>query len=179
MCKSSKNTTSMSVEKDAVSISVEKDAISIASSDSPTPSRPTELEKAIKYGSYFPKSTPSRPVYLAARYASVSLAIALIALAVAANNAVHRPEWMSPILSPAINAWCASTIDAVVVARRDRRYPRLQRLLHDGAIGVGCAVAGGFLVAFTLGDIRGTRDGAGAGTMVVAWLILFCMFAVV
>ncbi|KAH8903014.1 hypothetical protein BR93DRAFT_203551 [Coniochaeta sp. PMI_546] len=172
MCKSSKTTTTTPLD-------LEKDTISLASSDTQPASRPSELERAIKYGSYFPPSTPIRPVYLTARSVSAALGIVLIVLAVLANRVVDRPEWMSPILSPAINAWSASTIDILVVRWKDRRYPRLQRLLHDGAIGVGCSVAGGFLVAFTLGDIRGTREGAGAGTMGVAWLILFSMFAVV
>lgn len=86
---------------------------------------------------------------------------------------------MPPILSPALSVFFASAIDILVVKVKDRRYPRLQRLLHDGAIAVGCTVAGGFLIAFTLDDIRGTREGACAGTMGLAWLILLCMFAVV
>jgi hypothetical protein len=168
MCMSPKNTTITSLNKDD---------ISITSSEPSKECRPSELQKGIKHGSYFPECTPSRPVYLAARSVSATLGIVLIILAVLANNVVNRPKWMGPILSPAINAWSASTIELVFIKWKDRRYPRLQRLFHDGAIGVGCAVAGGFLVAFTLDDIRGTRGGAGAGTMGVAWLILFCMFA--
>jgi hypothetical protein len=170
MCHSSKNATMTSLEKDT---------ISIASSASPREPRSAELEKALKYGCYFPKSTPSRPVYLTARFISVTLAVILIILAVLANCVVNRGEWMAPILSPAINAGMTSAIDIIKIKCRERRHPRLQRLLYDGAIGIGTSVAGGFLIAFTLGDIRGTRQGAGAGTMGVAWLILFGMFAVV
>ncbi|OIW25351.1 hypothetical protein CONLIGDRAFT_91155 [Coniochaeta ligniaria NRRL 30616] len=169
----------MSKSSKDINMTSREDTISIASSDLPKEPRPSELEKAIKNGSYFPKSTPSRPLYLTARSVSAALGIVLIILAVLAKRVVNRPEWLSPILSPAINAWSASTIDILIVQWKDRRYPRLQRLLHDGGIGIGCSIAGGFLIAFTLGDIRGTREGAGAGTTAVAWLILLCMFALV
>lgn len=155
--------------------SIEKDNISITGSDES--SLPPESCRMRKIGSYFPKSTPIRPTYLAIRSTSAILGVVLVLLAVLATCVVHRPRWLDPILSPAINAWSASGIDMFLVLRRDKRYPRLQRLLHDGAIGIGCAVAAGFLVAFTLGDIRGTRDGSSTGTAAVAWLILFCMFA--
>ncbi|KAB5566776.1 hypothetical protein GE09DRAFT_746340 [Coniochaeta sp. 2T2.1] len=156
---------------------LENDDSSIVSSGCLANSLPSELGNAVKHGSYFPQSTPSRPVYLAVRFTSATLGIILLTLAVVAARAVDRPKWLSPILSPAINAWSASTIDILFVKWKDRRYPRWQRLLHDGAIGIGCSVAGGFLVAFSLGDIRGLREGAGRGTMAVGWLILFCMFA--
>jgi len=169
MCKSSKNTTTPPMEKDDDSIT--------SSEPGQQSNNPTEPEKAIKCGSYFPKSTSTRPAYLAARSVSAVLGILLVVLAVIATRVLHRPKWLSPILSPAINAWSASTIDILVVKWKDRRSPRLQRLFYDGAIGIGCSVAAGFLVAFTLADIGGTADGAGADTAAVAWLILFCMFA--
>jgi hypothetical protein len=158
------------------SLELEKDSVSIASSETPEDPKLAELNKAIKHGSYFPPSSPSRPAYLAARSLSAITGLLLILLAVLAKRVYDRPEYMAPILSPAINAWWASSFDALIVKWKDRRYPRLQRLLHDGAIGIGCSVAGGFLVAFALGDVRGTRDG-GDGARGVAWAILWCMFA--
>lgn len=157
--------------------SVDKDGRSVASSEASEERRRPELERAIRNGTYYSEDTPSRPVYLAARCTSVCLGVLLVILAVVATAALDRPAWLAPVLSPAINALVISAVNVTLIVCRDRRYWRLHRLLYDGALGVGCAVAGGFLVSFTLGDIRGTREGASAGTKAVAWLILFSMFA--
>lgn len=166
-----------SSQEDIVISSLDKDGRSIASSEPSQEHQLPELENPVRNGSYFPESSPSRQLYLAARYTSVALGVLLIILAVLATAVINRPKWLAPVLSPAINAGYSSMVNILTVTRWDRRYRQIQRLLYDGAIGVGCAVAGGFLVAFTLGDIQGTSAGAGAGTRAVAWLILFSMFA--
>ena len=137
----------------------------------PLPPRPSQQRDI--YGA----SSPHRPLFLAARTLCICLGIVLIALSIIAQRGIGRDKWMAPILSPAIQSCCTSGIDVYFILRRNRRSPALQRLLYDGAIGIGFAIAGGFLVSFTLGDMQRTRAGSSAATAAVAVRILFCMFS--
>ena len=56
-------------------------------------------------------------------------------------------------MSPAMNAWFCNGFDLYFVLRRGVRSHPLQRLFWDGALGVGFAISGGFMVRMTSGDI--------------------------
>lgn len=122
------------------------------------------------------ESPRTRKVYLAARIISSVLGIVLIILAVVAKHVLDRSRWLTPILSPAINTLCASGVDIGLILWTRKRAPRLQRLFHDGAIGIGCAVAGGFMIAFTREDIMESRLHRANVPGAVAVLILIGMF---
>ena len=125
----------------------------------------------------YPATAPHRPLYLAARSLALALGLILIALAVVAQRAIDRDTWMAPVLSPAIQSCFANGVDLWFIFRKNLRAVALQRLVYDGLLAVGFAIAAGFLVAFTLGDLRQTREGSSAATAAVGAAILFCMFA--
>jgi hypothetical protein len=106
----------------------------------------------------------------------VFISLILTGLSVVTKVSIDRDQWMSPILSPALNSFFSSLIDALVIMCCDRRYPRAQRFFHDGAIFIGYAIANGFLVSFTIGDIQGTAEGSTPLSAVVAKAALFFMF---
>jgi hypothetical protein len=130
----------------------------------------------LNYDGYFPDAAPSRLAYLSIRWLSVLAAAVLVALAVVAKLVINREQWMTPILSPSLTSLCGSLIDAVVIHIFNQRYPRRQRLWHDGAIFIGYAVAIGFLISFSIGDIRSTADGGNSVQAAVAEASLFFMF---
>ncbi len=125
----------------------------------------------------YPADAPHRAAYLATRALTIALALGEIALAVVAQVAVNRGRWMSPMLSPAITVLFHGGIDTLCVVRAGRRAHPLTRLLYDGALGVGFAIASGFLVSFTLGDVTLTSPTSTIESGAVGGLILFFMFS--
>ncbi|KAK0702659.1 hypothetical protein B0H67DRAFT_594872 [Lasiosphaeris hirsuta] len=113
-------------------------------------------------GSY-PTSAPGRKLYLAARAAIILFAVVqLICVSVAAGKYGHQP-WLNPTLSPAITAFVFSSLDIVGVLHWDVRAYHLTRVLYDGLLACGFAIAAGFLGNLALpwmkGDLTDLIDG--------------------
>jgi hypothetical protein len=128
-------------------------------------------------GSSYPPSSPYRPVFLVARYLGVLFSLLLISLAAASIQDINRPTWATPIFTPAFTSLFAHGIDILCIVRLHRRSQYLWRLCYDGALAVGFAVALGFLVTFTRGDVLRTRADSTKATAGVATAILCGMAA--
>ncbi len=125
----------------------------------------------------YPPTAPHRPVFLAVRSLAVLLGLLEIVLAVVSQRSINRVQWLSPMLSPAINVCWPAGLDILFILRYNRRSHALTRLLYDGAIGIGFTIASGFLVHFTLGDLMRTDPTSTPATAAVGGMILFCMFS--
>jgi len=170
--------------------SIRKESLDYSSSSSfregPTAEEATPAARALsgcgRGNSYaaacaYPPTSPNRTVFLTVRAVAIVLAVVEVVLAIVAQRVIHRPNWMSPILSPAITVWWPSGLDIFFVIRQNRRSHPLSRWLYDGAIGIGFAVAAGFLVAFTLPDLVGSREDSTPATAFVGGAMLFTMFS--
>ena len=125
----------------------------------------------------YPATSPHRTAFLATRMLLVAFGLVEIALSVVALRSIDRETWMSPILSPAITSFFVSAVDIFLVVSLERRSHALTRMLYDGAIGVGFAIASGFLVSFMLGDLVRSKPTSTPATAAVGAAILFCMFS--
>lgn len=141
--------------------------------EQPTQSRKAAYAAACSY----PATAPHRAVFLTVRTLVVIFGIVEIALSIVAQQSIDRGDWMAPMLSPAITSAWASGLDVYFVACHNRRSHPLTRMLYDGAIGIGYAIAAGFLVSFTLGDLIRSTAGSTSTTAAVGAAILFCMFS--
>src|SRR5438045_3346387 len=104
----------------------------------------------------YPKDSPRRPLHLAVRGLGVIFSIALIVIVAVAGATYKRYNWLSPVLFPACNAFFEHCVDLLLILLKDMRQHRLQRLFYDGALSVGFAIAGGFLVSIMMGDLQGS-----------------------
>lgn len=128
-------------------------------------------------GSAYPPSNPYRLAFLVARYLAVLFSLLLIGLAAASIQDINRPNWATPIFTPAFTSFFTSGIDILGIVRLHRRSNHMWRLFYDGALAVGFAVALGFLVTFTRGDVLRTRADSSKSTAGVAMAILCAMAA--
>lgn len=141
-------------------------------------SQETQSYPAAYYATYcHAGDSPHSAVYVATRYLIVAVAIAEITLSIVAQRAIDRDRWMSPILSPAITSATSSLVDLYYIKRHCRRAGIISRFYYDGAIAIGFAIASGFLVSFTLGDIARSRADSTSATAGVGTAILFTMFS--
>jgi len=124
----------------------------------------------------YPKDSPGRPLYLAVRGLGVIFSIALIVIVAVAGATYKRYKWLSPVLTPACSSFFEHGVDVVLVLFKDVRQHRLQRLFYDGALSIGFAIAGGFLVSITMGDLQGTLLDSTDATAAMARAILFFLF---
>jgi hypothetical protein len=161
------------------SIRKESTSISLSDSERPTPaSCCATSSSSYAAACSYPPSAPHRPAYLAARWLNLFFTVVLTALSVVALKSLNRPNWMSPIMSPAISAWWPNGFNIFLVHRCNRRTHPLTRLFYDGALGVGFAIANGFLISFMIPDLTGDGPTASGTTKGVAGLVLFGMFSV-
>ncbi|KAL1844820.1 hypothetical protein VTK73DRAFT_1731 [Phialemonium thermophilum] len=126
--------------------------------------------------SHYPLTAPHRSLFLAARIAAFILGVAEIVLVSVAAGRLNRAQWLSPMLTPAINALWASGPDLYAVLRLHRRSVPLSRFLYDGLIFVGYAIGSGFLLARAMGDLTGSASDATYAKTVVAGGAVACMF---
>jgi hypothetical protein len=127
-------------------------------------------------GTPYPPSTRARRAFVAARALTIVCCLVLFPLSFVAAQRLDRPGWQTPMLTPSIWVACRSAFDLYFVVRCGRRSHALVRLGYDGVLAVGLAVAAGFLVQFTMGDLTGTAAGADAATAGVAGATLALMF---
>lgn len=125
----------------------------------------------------YPKDSPGRPLHLAVRGLGVIFSIALIVIVAVAGATYKRYTWLSPVLTPACSAFFEHGIDLLLILLKDARQHRLQRLFYDGTLSVGFAIAGGFLVSITMGDLQGTLPDSTDATAAMARAILFFLFS--
>jgi hypothetical protein len=125
----------------------------------------------------YPKDSPGRPLHLAVRGLGVIFSIALITIVAVAGATYKRYNWLSPVLTPACSAFFEHCVDLLLVLLKDMRQHRLQRLFYDGALSVGFAIAGGFFVSITMGDLQGTLSDSTDATAAMARAILFFLFS--
>lgn len=128
-------------------------------------------------GSPYPQSSPNRQVYLAARSLGILCSIILTVLAIITLTAIPRGKWSSCVLSPCLSTLFASSFEVWCILRASRRSHYCRRALYDGILGIGYAIAFGFLVSFTSPDIsrsdpKSTPSSAAVG---IALLLLMMM----
>jgi hypothetical protein len=128
-------------------------------------------------GNFYPRLAPNRPVYVAARSLAVVISIALIILAVIALTALPdgRDRLAAPILSPAISTLFGSGLEVWRIYKYNRRSHHAYRICYDAALGIGYAIAFGFLAAFTRGDIARTDPMSTSTSAAVSVAILLMM----
>ncbi len=128
-------------------------------------------------GNFYPRLAPNRPVYVAARSLGFVIAVALILLAVITLTALPdgRGRWSAPILSPAISTLFGSGFEVWRIYRHNRRSHHAYRICYDAALGIGYAIAFGFLAAFTRHDIARTDPTSNSTSAGVGVAILLMM----
>jgi len=126
----------------------------------------------------YPKSSPGRPVFVAARATAAVLSLVLFVLSFPAERAAGRKVWMSAVMSPSINAFIANAMDFCFILARNTRSHPLQRLLWDGALACGFAVSAGFMVKLTLGDITRTDPTSSNLSAGLGGAMLFLLFSI-
>ncbi|EFY91642.1 hypothetical protein MAC_02232 [Metarhizium acridum CQMa 102] len=124
-------------------------------------------------GSPYPQGSPNRHVYLAARSFGILCSIALTILASITLSVVPRGKWGAAVLSPCISTLLTSSFEVWCILGANRRSHYWRRVLYDGALGIGYAIAFGFLVSFTRPDIsRSDPKAASSAAVGIAILIL-------
>ena len=131
----------------------------------------------VKAACSYPKDSHGRPLFLAVRGLGVIFSTALIVIVAVAGATYKRYSWLSPVLTPACSAFFEHGVDLLLVLFKDARQHRMQRLFYDGALGIGFAIAGGFLVSITMGDLQGTLSDSTDVTAAMAKAILFFSFS--
>lgn len=127
------------------------------------------------YGSHYPQSSPNRQVYLAARSFGIICSIVLTVLGAITLSVIPRGNWGAAVLSPCLSTLFASSFEVWCILGSNQRSHHWRRVLYDGALGIGYAIAFGFLVSFTSPDISRSDPKSTASSAAVGLAILLLM----